>query len=292
MRYTNEGKRRKALFVGFDGVRDDTLRELTPRSVEAVAAGGRWWTTQLPDVDVAETVTAVGWSTLHTGVWPSTHKVSGNTAEYHLLHRYPSMLTRAYCADREVRTFAAASALIFGTHYGPGPILGPGVNTLSFLDRREYPGGFETTDPLIRDAAVEQLRDEDPDLSFVYFGQTDKIAHAGGVGAEYEDAIQRLDGYLGELLDTVRARPTFAREDWLVVLATDHGHLDAGGHGGGSWQERQSYIVAGLLDRPERATWRETAEPVDLAPTVMEHMGIDVPPDWGYEGRSLFEPAG
>jgi predicted AlkP superfamily pyrophosphatase or phosphodiesterase len=287
MRYTPEGKRRKALFVGFDGVRDDTLRELAPPAVRELADHGRWWSTTLPDVDVAPTVTAVGWSTLHTGVWPDVHKVSGNTDEYHLLHRYPSVLTRAYCADREIHTYAAASALIFGTHYGPGPILGPGVNELDFFDRREYPGGFIATDPMVFDKAVDAMEHKNPDLSFVYFGKADKIAHASGVGQEYEDVIGELDDYLGHLVAAVRRRPSFDREDWLVVLSTDHGHLDEGGHGGGSWQERQSFVVAGLLNHEADENWRPAAEPVDVAPTLLDHLGVEVDPAWGYAGSTL-----
>jgi predicted AlkP superfamily pyrophosphatase or phosphodiesterase len=35
---------------------------------------------------------------------------------------------------------------------------------------------------------------------------------------------------VGRLLGAVRCRP--AGEDWTVVVVTDHGHLDEGGHGG------------------------------------------------------------
>jgi predicted AlkP superfamily pyrophosphatase or phosphodiesterase len=256
----------------------------------------------MADVDQAPTVTAVGWSTLLSGVWPATHKVSSNENEYHLLHRYPSLLTRAFCADREIRTYAAASALIFGTHYGPGPILGPGLDDLEFLDRREYSEGFYDTDPLVLERAERALHEGHADLSFVYFGQADKHAHSYGTGKDYHEVIRTLDGYLGTLLAAIRSRPTFAREDWLVALATDHGHLDEGGHGGGTWQERQSFLVAGLLgeqsgadgaesngvDAPRSARWRDEAEPVDLAPTLMDHLAVAVDPSWGYEGRSLF----
>ena len=287
MRYTHDGRRRKALFVGVDGVRDDVLRELAPPSVRDLASCGRWWSTTMPDVDVAPTVTAVGWSTLLTGVGPATHRVSGNEDELHLLHRYPSVLTRAYCADREIRTYAAASALIFGTHFGPGPILGPGVNVLDFHDRREHPRGFFDTDPLVLEDASRELGAGEHDLSFVYFGQGDKVAHEHGAGEEYRETIGVLDGCLGQLLDAIRQRSTFDREEWLIMLGTDHGHLDEGGHGGGSWQERQSFLIAGLLGIGPTDRWREAAEPVDLAPTLMEHLAVPVDPAWGYEGRPL-----
>mgnify|MGYP003328751445 CR=1 FL=1 len=40
-----------------------------------------------------------------------------------------------------------------------------------------------------------------------------------------------------------KKRPKFD-EEWLVVITTDHGHLDEGGHGGESDQERSSFLIA------------------------------------------------
>src|SRR5690625_554 len=283
----HEGRRPKALLVGWDGVRDDTARRLAPPALTELAEGGRWWSTTLPDVTIAPTVTAVGWSTILTGVWPDEHGVMGNEEELNRLHRYPEMLTTAYCERPTLNTYGAASALIFGTTFGPGPLFGPGVRTVDWVDRRGYPGKFTETDPVIQEAAERQLSTGDPDLAFVYLGETDQIAHASGVGEEYERAITRQDMRLSRLVDSLRSRPGFADEEWLVMVTTDHGHLDEGGHGGGSWQERQSFIVAGVLGAGGETgaggptgsggVWADEAENIDIAPTVLAHLGIPVP---------------
>lgn len=280
----------KFLLVGWDGVRDDVLRRLRPDALAGLADAGRWWTTQLPDCSIAPTVTAVGWSTVLTGVGPQSHQVLSNTDEHHLLHRYPDLLTRAYCSGKQLTTYAAASALIFGTNYGPGPILGPGVTKLTWLDRREYPRGFHDTDPIITDAAVDELATNDPDLSFVYLGETDKTAHAEGVGARYDAAILRQDERLARMLEAVRSRPTFDDEDWLIMVTTDHGHRDEGGHGDDSWQERQSFVVAGGLASPGSQDWADEASNVDIAPTALAHLGVPIDPRWTCDGRSLISP--
>ena len=279
----HEGRRPKVLLVGWDGVRDDTARRLAPPALTELAEGGRWWSTTLPDVTVAPTVTAVGWSTILTGAWPDEHGVMGNEEELNRLHRYPEVLTTAYCERPTLNTYGAASALIFGTTFGPGPLLGPGVRTVDWVDRRKHPGKFTETDPLIQQAAEHQLRAEDPDLAFVYLGETDQVAHEFGTGVEYEGAIARQDDRLARLVDAVRSRPGFADEDWLVMVTTDHGHLDEGGHGGGSWQERQSFVVAGVLDR--EAQWAQQAENIDIAPTILSHLQIPLP--GRYRGKTL-----
>lgn len=284
-RMQDEGqkRRRKVLLVGWDGVRADTARRMTLPALTALADAGRWWTTTLPDVDVAPTVTAVGWSTILTGVWPDDHGVLGNEEELNRLHRYPEVLTTAYCEQPTLNTYGAASALIFGTDFGPGPLFGPGVRTVDWVDRRKHPGKFTETDPLIQEAAERRLRDEDPDLAFVYLGETDQIAHDFGTGVEYEGAIARQDDRLATLIDCLRSRESFADEEWLVMVTTDHGHLDEGGHGGGSWQERQSFVVAGVLEA--EAQWAEAAENVDIAPTILTHLRIPIPSR--YRGKSL-----
>ena len=45
--------RAKVLVVGWDGVRDDVLRELRPSAIGSIADNGHWWSTIQPDVDVA-----------------------------------------------------------------------------------------------------------------------------------------------------------------------------------------------------------------------------------------------
>lgn len=285
----DDSPRPKVLIVGWDGVRDDTARQLSPSTLSGLAARGRWWGTTLPGTDVAPTVTAVGWATILTGVWPDAHGVMGNEEELNRLHRYPELLTTAFCARPELRTYGAASALIFGTQFGPGPLFGPGVGTVDWVDRRNYPGKFTKTDPVIAEAAEHHLRYDDPDLAFVYFGETDQIAHEHGVGAEYEAAIHRQDQRLERLLTALSSRSTWSAERWLVIVTTDHGHLDEGGHGGGSWQERQSFVVAAMVGggtaAPTTESWAQSAENVDIAPTVLSHLGV--PPAKRHAGKDL-----
>nr|BFE59814.1 hypothetical protein GCM10020063_043400 [Dactylosporangium thailandense] len=49
-------------------------------------------------------------------------------------------------------------------------------------------------------------------------------------------------------------RATYAGERWLIEVATDHGHTDAGGHGGNSIPERRTFVIAnGPASRPASA---------------------------------------
>lgn len=287
-------KRPYALIVAWDGVRFDALSELQLPTLSAVARAGFLVQTQMPEETEAKTSTAPGWSTNLTGVWPAKHGITDNVAMPNHFDRYPHLLQRLHDAQPDRSTFAAVCAAMLGSTKGPGPILATGVSTLVFHDVRTHQRGPLTADPLVHGDAVDQLTRRDHALSFVYYASTDKTAHLGGTRSDdgtlcedYRNAITTEDRWTGELLDTIRDRPTFADEDWLVVITTDHGHRDQGGHGGNSWQERQSFMAMARLHDRLGFTAGDTAANVDLAPTVLTHLGVAVQEEWDLDGKPL-----
>lgn len=56
-----------------------------------------------------------------------------------------------------------------------------------------------------------------------------EVATAGAKGgylasnATYKEAVLKADGYVKEILDAIKARKTYADEDWLVIVTTNHG---------------------------------------------------------------------
>ena len=72
---------------------------------------------------------------------------------------------------------------------------------------------------------------------------------------------------MDNLLTAVQARAS-ADEPWLVVITTDHGHIDEGGHGGDSPQERASFVIAQGFGRPNPA-WTTDFQAHDLTPLLL-----------------------
>lgn len=277
-----------ALIVGWDGVRYDILKELDLPVLEGIARDGFLQETEMPGTDEAATSTAPGWTTNLTGVWPRKHGITDNIAMPHRLAEYPHLMQRYLTARPDRQTLACLCAAMLGSTKGPGPILGSGVSSLIFHDVRTDPLGPIGRDPIVYADAVHHLTAFDYDLSFVYFASTDKTAHrVGTTGTEYRDAIRQEDAWTGGLIDAVRSRPTFADEDWLVVITTDHGHKDEGGHGDNSWQERQAFVAMARLSGPLGFTPPADLATVDIAPTVLSHLGVEVQTDWDLDGRVL-----
>ncbi len=296
-----ERRHGRVLVVGMDGLRYDRLtREPSTAPVlHSLMATGAHGTSLLPygepdgraehgpSAGMAYTDSGPGWSSILTGVWPDRHGVTGNDFKGADYARYPDFLTRAATARPGLRTAAAVSwpALVRrGT-------LGRAIGR-----RRRYNGesrGYDTADRRVARTALRWLTRHDPDVMFVYFGATDEAGHATGpLSPAYDQALLAQDAHLGRLLEAIDARrsdPAHADEHWTVLVTTDHGHLDTGGHGGDTHAEREVFVILAEPGMPG-GTRLDTPRLVDIAPTVLDRLGIPVDPAWGLQGRVLPRP--
>ena len=110
------------------------------------------------------------------------------------------------------------------------------------------------------------------------------------VAAAYDGQIAAMDAALGELWTGLRARGRY--ENALVVVTADHGELlgehDEVGHGGRMLYEGILHIPLVLklpgAERP-RGEVHEPAQLVDILPTVLDGVGVPIPP--GVQGDRL-----
>lgn len=287
--------REKVLVVGMDGLRFDRLLALAPPVLTALMTTGAHGTSKLPygEADTprteeagevvagikARTDSGPGWSSIATGVWPDKHGVVDNSfaeAEY---TKYPDFLVRAKAARPELDTYAIFSWAALGKH---------GTFSAAIDERVVLDGSADTfavCDKRVAEAAERHLTTNGPDLAFVYFGDTDEVAHElGPMCQEYTDALMLQDTYLGRLLHAVRERHD---EQWTVLVTTDHGHVDAGGHGGVTDEERTTFVIGNRLGADLGGVRLAEARLVDVAPTGLSLLGVAVDPAWGLDGAPL-----
>ena len=65
-----------------------------------------------------------------------------------------------------------------------------------------------------------------PDATMFFIDGPDAAGHATSffpMSAEYKSALATADGYIGQCLAAITGRATFAQEDWLVIVTSDHG---------------------------------------------------------------------
>jgi len=125
---------------------------------------------------------------------------------------------------------------------------------------------------------VKMMADEDaPDAIMWYVDKPDEAGHGHGYypySKEYQKAVGEVDAYIGEVLAAVASRPTFANEDWLVIITADHGGWDRF-HGQKCTQcYTIPFIVAGR--NVEQGLIPGVPHNYDVAPTALAHFGVDV----------------
>jgi predicted AlkP superfamily pyrophosphatase or phosphodiesterase len=269
----------KVLVIGIDGARIDVLRTLRLPTIEMLTAEG-----VLTEARARmPTVSGPGWSSILIGVWSDKHGVRDNKFVGKNYTAYPDFLTRLERLDSTFSTFAALDWPPLGSTLSGGPLVGDSVDVKVLVngDRLGYP----EADARNVAAAARYLADEDPDAAFVYIGNPDEVAHAvGALTPQYRAALEEADRHVGRLISAIRSRPTYAREDWLILMSTDHGHVDKGGHGGDSAVELTSFFLA---SGPSVASTRPTApvDIVDVAVTALAHLGVAIDPAWKLDGK-------
>ena len=221
------------------------------------------------------TLSGPGWSTLLTGSTNAQHAVVDNRFSGHNLLYRPDLLSRAYYQDQSTTTFAAAGWPPLVDPAGVGPVIHERreqarANLHRVIARDGETYGYERVDAEIATVAVFAMEKFGPDVSFVYFCDADEAGHSHGVvGPQYLNAIGRVDDHLARLRNAVEQRVSRFNEEWLVIVTTDHGHIDEGGHGSDTPQERASFVIAKGIGR-SNPNWPFEFAPEDLVSLILD----------------------
>jgi len=227
------------LVIGVDGVRFDLLGPGTTPSVWGLGQSG--FLAPVPVDETTPTWSGPCWATIATGTGVTGHGVTGNDLTGHRLADHPDFVTLATRAG--LPTFLAVSG------WPPLALPEDGGPLFAEVTRREFvavpesslawDSGDETSlrtwdaaDEAVTELATAILAEQAPRVSFVYLGGVDITGHVTGAGAAYRAAARAADQRVGRLLAAVRSRPSHPEESWTILVVTDHGHLDEGGHGG------------------------------------------------------------
>ncbi len=143
------------------------------------------------------------------------------------------------------------------------------------------PGEDSEADRAVVDAALPWLKDSSINLLLIHLDQIDYAGHyeGGGVSIGWDEAASRSDQLLAELAATIDLSTT------TLLVFSDHGHIDAGGHGGHDEITLQEpFVAAGLGIIPGKY---DDIQMVDLAPTIAILLGTSLPSS--SEGKPLVD---
>ncbi|NHK31592.1 MAG: alkaline phosphatase [Asgard group archaeon] len=130
----------------------------------------------------------------------------------------------------------------------------------------------------VRDAALTSIAGNFSKIQFIGFEDVDAAGHEfGAASATYIQIIENIDSYIGEILDLYDSLGQL--ENTTILLFSDHGHDDKGGHGDSTFdQTHGSFILAGkgvtnkglISDKLTRINF--------ITPTLLSMLGIPLGP--------------
>ncbi|KIC00621.1 AP endonuclease [Flavobacterium sp. JRM] len=221
---------KKLLIIGIDGCRGDALMGANTPNVHGLLSNSVY---SLDALTESPTWSGNGWSTMLSGVTHLKHKVTDNSFLTPNFTTYPSFLKRLETYNSTLKTMSIV-------HWAP-------INTY-IVDGIDVEKTL-TTDLAVKNEVVSALTNDNPDALFMHFDDVDHAGHSNGFSLnvpQYKASIETTDAYIGEILTALKNRPNYANEDWLVIIAPDHGGIvtgSSGSHGGSSYEERNIFTI-------------------------------------------------
>ncbi|MFD2906664.1 alkaline phosphatase family protein [Sphingobacterium anhuiense] len=207
------GLQRKIIVISIDGLAGEELQKAIPTNLATLQKHSKYSYNTL-----ATSSNAAGWVSMLTGTGFSKHKVSADnferTDEGHdedhtdpvnfrnvldYVTQYKSVTTAMVTTWEELRDYTR------NADYAPkvNSDLAVKDSTVSLLSRVNSLGTI-----------IVNLRD------------VQKAGEDGGYtvnNAKFKAAIAKSDEYIGNIVEAIKARKNYEKEDWLIVVTTNHG---------------------------------------------------------------------
>jgi hypothetical protein len=201
-----------------------------------------------------------GYSTILTGAWPEINDGPALNLDYEEIPAFTQ--DNLFSAVHQAGMKTAISAYYWFEKLIPQ----------SDVDFSYYtPGEDAAADNDVVNAAIPFLQNPQNRLVLVHIDQVDYAGHhlGGAQSAGWDASAKTADNLLMLIVNEINL------ETDTVIVLSDHGHIDAGGHGG---QDAvvliEPFVIAG---KGTRTSVQTEINMVDVAPTIAALLGVRLP---------------
>lgn len=200
----------KVLLVVVDGIRGDALNEIDPENLRVISRNSLYSNSSLGDFQNTPFTKNTGMANILTGVSSQKHGLTGDDLETVNLTDYPTFLSRLK------ETYEGFSAVTYTTDAQ--------VNEHLFVaaDTREVLADDEAVVAKTKDAILNQ----EVALIVSHLSNVDQVGATHSYESNdpaYRAAVLTFDEQINDIIETIKQRPDYLDENWLVIITSSAG---------------------------------------------------------------------
>ncbi|MBB6237510.1 hypothetical protein HDC90_002132 [Pedobacter sp. AK013] len=201
-----DAQKQKVLYIIVDGARGESIFKSPTPVLSRMIKNGMFTINSVSDENG---LNATSWADMLTGYDKTKHKVVSEDFANNKLADYPMFFKRV----KDNTTLRTAA---FGISQSLSSKL---------ISNADVNSTF-ATDEAVKTAALTELANNDAAVILTEFQGVDKAGAQYGYDAsipQYAAAISTIDTYIGELNNAIKARASYSKENWLIVIASNKG---------------------------------------------------------------------
>lgn len=219
---------RKVLVISIDGATGSEVKTIAPTNITDLQKTAKY------SYDVQKSgvgTDAASWASMATGVSYAKHLIGTDNFE--------RLADPTGDDHAEVKSYRNVLDYITQFKAVKTAVVTPWDNLRNYLRNADF-SPVVSTDLAVKDNAVSILNKEDNlGVMMVNFRDVEAAGANGGFlasNASYKDAVLKADEYVGNIVTALKARKNYAKEDWLIIVTTNHG--------GSSTNPQAGFLVA------------------------------------------------
>ncbi|WP_459188743.1 alkaline phosphatase [Parabacteroides sp. APC149_11_2_Y6] len=280
--FAAKGKAKHVVMIGLDGWGAYSVEKADMPNVKKMMADGAY---TLKKRSVLPSSSAVNWASMYMGACPELHGYTEWGSQT------PDLPSRVLDEDGIFPT-------IFGLLHRADPKAEIGciyewsgiryvVDTLALNYDKHVTEKNNVSQATAR-YAVDYIKSKRPNFVNIVFDEPDHVGHSDGHDTPgYYNKLKELDGYIGEIVEAVKAAGML--DETIFIVTADHGGINKG-HGGKTMQEMETpFIVCGKGIK-KGYEFQESMMQFDCASTLAYIFGLQQPQVWiGRPMKQIFK---